>query len=145
MQAAPVSTFLAHQWHCDHFGHLNARHYAAAFDDAVFIFWNQLGLVIPGPGEAGQIPVTAKLGIEYLSEVTAGTVLRIGASVVRVGGKSVTIRFEMRDQPGDRLVATCETVEVFFDARARCSAAIPDHLRTALENLTSAAGGQNAE
>jgi len=136
--ARPVSSFVAHQWHCDHFGHLNARHYAAAFDDAVFIFWNGLGLVVPAQGKDGTIPVTGRLTIEYLSEAVAGTVLDIFATVARVGGKSVTVRFEMRDSRADRLVARCETIEVFFDARERVSAAIPAHIRAVLEDMVAA-------
>lgn len=130
--AQPVSTFVAHQWLCDHFGHLNARHYAAAFDDAVLVFWNGMGLAVPAAGAAGAIPVTARLSIEYRSEVTAGAVLGIFAEVARIGGKSATIRFQMHERPLDRVVATCETVEVFMDALERSSAAIPDHIRAAL-------------
>jgi 2-(1,2-epoxy-1,2-dihydrophenyl)acetyl-CoA isomerase len=32
-----LTSIVAHAWHCDHFGHLNVRHYAAAFDDALFM------------------------------------------------------------------------------------------------------------
>jgi acyl-CoA thioesterase FadM len=135
--AGPVSSFVAHQWHCDHFGHLNARHYAAAFDDAVLIFWNGQGLVVPTQGEDGTIPVTGRLTIEYLSEALAGTVLDIFVKIGRVGGKSVTICFEMRDSRASRLVATCETIEVFFDARERVSAAIPAHIRASLEDMVA--------
>lgn len=132
--ARPVSSFVAHQWLCDHFGHLNARHYAAAFDDAVLVFWSAMGLVVPAPGAAGAIPVTARLAIDYHAEVLAGAVLDIDARIARIGGKSVTLRFEMRERPAGRRVASCETVEVFFDALERTSAVIPGQIRAALQD-----------
>ncbi|SIQ61485.1 (3S)-malyl-CoA thioesterase [Paracoccus thiocyanatus] len=137
MEYVPVSTWLAHQWQCDHFGHMNARHYAAAFDDAVFLFWDRMGLVVPGPGEAGVIPVTARLTIDYHLEVVAGTALNILARIDRIGGKSVTVGFEMRESRTGRPVSTCETVEVFFDAVERQSRPIPAPIREALQRAAS--------
>lgn len=57
----PVSAFLAHRWQCDHFGHLNARYYAAAFDDAVFVFWDGNGISIPAAENATNIALTIKM------------------------------------------------------------------------------------
>lgn len=129
---ATLNSLVAHQWHCDHFGHLNARHYAAAFDDALFIFWTHAGVEIPQPGQPGVIPVTAQLKIDYRSEVTAGQVLSILGQPLRIGGKSVTLALTMQEATTGRIAATCEVVEVFFDALARQSAPVPDHVRAAL-------------
>lgn len=130
---ATLNSLVAHQWHCDHFGHLNARHYAAAFDDALFIFWTHAGVEIPQPGQPGVIPVTAQLKIDYRSEVTAGQVLSILGQPLRIGGKSVTLALTMQEAATGRITATCEVVEVFFDALARQSAPVPDHVRAALQ------------
>ncbi|REG34070.1 acyl-CoA thioester hydrolase [Paracoccus versutus] len=129
----PLNAVVAHRWHCDHFGHLNARHYAAAFDDAIFIFWSQAGVEVPPPGQPGVIPVTAQLKIEYRSEVTAGEVLAISGQPARIGGKSVTLALTMQEAATGRTVATCEVVEVFFDALARQSVPVPDPVRVALQ------------
>lgn len=128
-----LNSMVAHQWQCDHFGHLNARHYAAAFDDALFIFWSHGGVVIPDQGQPGTIPVTAKLAIEYQSEVKAGEVLHIEGQPIRIGAKSVTLALTMREAVTGRTVATAEVVEVFFDALARNSAPIPNPVRVTLE------------
>ena len=128
-----LNSLVAHQWQCDHFGHMNARHYASAFDDALFIFWSHAGVVIPDRGQPGTIPVTAQLKIDYLSEVKAGEILHIEGSPVRIGGKSVTLDLTMREAATGRTVATAEVVEVFFDAIARSSAPIPSDVRAALE------------
>lgn len=129
----PLGAIVAHAWQCDHFGHLNARQYAAAFDDALFIFWAHIGVVIPDHGQPGTIPVSAQLKIDYLSEVKAGEVLQIDGQPTRIGGKSVTLTLTMRELRGGRTVATAEVVEVFFDALARNSAPIPDQVRSALQ------------
>lgn len=129
----PLNSVVAHQWHCDHFGHLNARHHAAAFDDAIFIFWTHAGVEIPPPGQPGVIPVSAQLKIDYRSEVMAGQILQISGQPVRIGGKSVTLALTMQEMTTGRTVATCEVVEVFFDALARQSAPVPDHVRAALQ------------
>ena len=34
---------VVHPWHHDHFGHMNVRHYAPFFDDAVYHMWTLLG------------------------------------------------------------------------------------------------------
>ena len=128
-----LSSLVAHAWHCDHFGHVNARHYAAAFDDALFIFWSHAGVQIPGPGQPGTIPVTAQLKIDYRVEIKAGEILHIEGQPARIGSKSVTLALTMREAATGRIAATCEVVEVFFDALARDSAPIPDPIRARLK------------
>ena len=130
-----LTSIVAHQWQCDHFGHLNSRHYAAAFDDALFIFWGRLGMVPPALGQPGVMPVTAELKISYRSEAGTGTVARLTGRPLRVGTKSATLAFEMAEEGRGRLLASCEAVEVFFDMQARESRPIPDPLRQALTGL----------
>ncbi|MCW2239416.1 acyl-CoA thioesterase [Azospirillum canadense] len=134
-----LNSIVAHQWHCDHFGHLNSRHYAAAFDDALFLFWGQLGAIIPGRDEAGTIPVTAEMRTTFQSETLVGTIANLRGRVLRVGGKSVSLRLEMVEAQSDRPLATCEVVEVFFDMQARESRPIPDALRDRLLAAVDAA------
>lgn len=130
-----LSSIVAHQWQCDHFGHLNVRHYAAAFDDAIFILWQRLGAVIPAPGCAGTMPVTAEARTSFASETLAGTIANVHGSILRVGNKSATFRLDMTEERTKRLLASCEIVEVFFDAQARQSRPIPDDLRQRLQAM----------
>lgn len=126
-----------HQWQCDHYGHVNTRAYAAAFDDAIFAFWSRTR----DPSAGSAIPVTAEMKTAFVSEAAAGTVFAVRGSVVRVGTRSVTLRLEMSAvEPAGRLLASCDVVEVFFDPVERRSAAIPDGLRAHLTALLSAAG-----
>lgn len=122
-----VSAVVAHQWHCDHFGHMNVRHYAAAFDDATFLFWAAMG---HRHAEGVPIPVTLETATSFRSEVRAGAALCIGVEVTKVGTKSVGLQFQMRC--GIEVMAACKVVEVFMDPTTRQSCAIPDDLRAAL-------------
>jgi acyl-CoA thioester hydrolase len=126
--SAPVLTVVFHNWHCDHFGHVNVRHYAAAFDDAIFAFWS-----IMGAAKSGIVPVTAQQTTSFSSEVQAGDVVEITAAITRLGGKSATVQLTMQDAASQALRATCEVVEVFFDMDTRQSAPLPQDVRTALE------------
>src|SRR5262245_36705108 len=127
-----LSSMVVHQWQCDHFGHLNVRHYGAAFDDAVFIFWQRLGAEIPALGAPGSRPVTAEVKTSFVSEAMPGTIARVNGRVLRVGNKSATLGLEMTDERTGRRLASCEVVEVFFDMQARQSRPIPEALRARL-------------
>lgn len=134
-EAIALTAGVFHQWHCDHFGHVNTRAYAAAFDDAIFAFWTGLR----DPGEGAAIPVTAEMKTAFLAEAEAGTVFGVRGEVIRVGEKSATLRLEMTATgPEARLLATCDVVEVFFDPAQRRSAAIPEELRARLAPMLSA-------
>lgn len=134
--AREITAFVAHGWLCDHFGHLNVRHYAAAFDDATFVFWGGLGF---RPGDGRPMPVTLEVKTGFRHETRAGTIARISAEVTKVGQTSVGLRFEMRDDDAT-LLAVCEVVEVFMDPASRQSCAIPPPLRAALTALQPPAG-----
>ncbi|MEC9199220.1 MAG: thioesterase family protein [Pseudomonadota bacterium] len=126
--SAPVLTAVFHNWHCDHFGHVNVRHYAAAFDDAIFAFWTRMGA-----DKTGIVPVTAQQTTSFSSEVQAGDVVEITAAITRLGGKSATVQLTMQDAASQEPRATCEVVEVFFDMDTRQSAPMPQAVRIALE------------
>jgi acyl-CoA thioester hydrolase len=127
-----LTTAIVHQWQCDHFGHLNVRHYAALFDDAVFILWNRHGR----RAQDEIVPVTAELRLGFRSEVVAGTVVTIRSRIDRVGTKSVQVHFDMVDDRTNQVFATCDTVEVFFNRTSRKSEHIPEPVR---ESLTARA------
>ncbi|NIE73397.1 hypothetical protein F3J45_02815 [Pantoea sp. Ap-967] len=133
--ALPVSAAVVHPWHCDHFGHMNTRHYAALFDDAIFLFWNQMGADAP----AQVVPVTAQMTTAFLLEAIAGTCVAIEAQVSRIGSKSAGLRFALKASRTDTVLATCDVVEVFFDTATRSSQPIPANIRHTLEALSTEA------
>ncbi len=123
-----LTRIVVHQWQCDHFGHMNVRHYAAIFDDAIFVFWNEHR----STADDRIVPVTAEIRIGFRSEVLAGTIAKVRSRVERLGSKSVTLLLEMADARSDQLLATCEVVEVFFNAQSRQSEQIPEPIRKSL-------------
>ena len=121
---------VAHPWLADVMGHMTTRHYVAMFDDASYHFlftvfgWSGS---TDETGERGWVDVRHL--IEYQAEVSAGQVLEIRAHLVKIGGKSITIRYEMINLGDDEVAATLECVCVLFDMNARKALIIPDQLR----------------
>lgn len=112
---------VAHTWMCDHLGHLNTRHYTAAFDDAMQHFFSILGYKRdPGYGWAD-----VKHQIEYLSEIRPGELIHVECALIRVGKKAVT--YEQRLVLTDKMeVAAKNTAtSVLFDIGARVAVEAP--------------------
>ena len=118
--------------HCDHFGHFNVRYYAHAFDDASFHLWSRSGVDQPTLLAAGVAMVTARNTVNFLHELTAGDLYVVESGITRVGGKSVGHLHRMRNANTGVLCASMESVDVFFDTRARVSTAMPADLRARL-------------
>ncbi len=137
-EAPTVATGVVHPWHHDHFGHMNVRHYAPFFDDAIYHFWTRLGAPYSEMlDKFGVHTVTAKATTSFIKELTAGDLLAIDARVTRIGGKRATFLLTMRHADTGETHATYEVVEVFFDPKTRGSTEIPTSLRTLLEDATS--------
>jgi acyl-CoA thioester hydrolase len=121
--------------HCDAYGHLNVRYYAAFFDDAAWHIPRMAGLSLDEIRASGLGTVVATLAIDFLHELRAGQLLLVKGAVTRVGAKSFS--HEMRLYEADSMThcATQKTVEVCFDTRARRSAPFPDEVRDKLAQL----------
>lgn len=122
-------TGVVHPWLCDAMGHLTTRHYMAMFDDASY---RLLYEVLDYAGSSGEFEglgwADVKHQIEYKQEVRAGTLVEVRGEVRRLGTKSITAYYELRDV-GGTVAATMEGVTAFFDLRARKALAIPDGMR----------------
>ena len=125
---------VVHPWHHDHFGHMNVRHYAPFFDDAVYHMWTRLGLpystMIP---RHGVHTVTAQATTGFVKELSAGDLIMVDGVVSRVGGKSCSFHLRMLNADTGEVHATYDLVEVFFDPKTRTSAQMPDGVRSRLE------------
>ena len=125
-----VNKAVAHPWMCDVIGHLTTRHYVAMFDDASYHFlfavfgWSGS---TDETGERGWVDV--RHVIEYKAEVSAGSLLEIRACLLKIGGKSITIRYEMVNLGSGEVAATLECVCVLFDMKARKALLLTDQLR----------------
>jgi len=120
-------------WHCDHYGHMNARWYLHHFDDAGFHLWTVVGCSHAEMRDRGVETVVAQNTINYVKEMTAGELLVIHSGFRRLGNKSVTHSHRMLNADTGVLHATLDSVEVFFDSKARSSTVMPDWVRRRLE------------
>jgi len=131
---------VVHPWHHDHFGHMNVRHYAPFFDDATYHFWTVVGLpysvMLP---EHGVHTVSAQATTNFIQELVAGDLVQIDGAVTRIGGKSVTLHLRMHHADTEKLHATYDLTEVFFNPETRRSATIPEDVRARLETYLIAA------
>ena len=118
--------------HCDHYGHMNVRHYAAFFDDAGWHLLSRAGLSLTEIRSRGLGSVVATLTIDFHHELTAGQLILITGGFTRVGTKSVGSEMRLYDADSMTHCATQKTTEVCFDTRARKSAPWPDDIRARL-------------
>ena len=73
--------------------------------------------------------------IDYKAEVLPGDLLEVRAALTRIGGKSLTVAYEMINLGNGEVAATLECVMVLFDWQKRKSVTIPDDLRAKAESF----------
>jgi acyl-CoA thioester hydrolase len=117
---------------CDHYGHLNVRHYAALFNDAAWQMMTLGGISMADLKARGLGTVVATLTIDFHQEVTAGALVLIRGAITKVGGKSLAHELRLYEIGTMTHCATQKSVEVCFDMTARASTPFPDDLRTTL-------------
>ena len=118
--------------HCDVYGHMNVRHYAACFDDAGWHMLATAGVSLADLHARGLGSVVATLTIDFHHELRAGQLILVTGAFTKVGHKSFS--YEMRLYESDSMThcATQKTVEVCFDTTARRSAALPADVQSKL-------------
>jgi len=118
--------------HCDAYGHMNVRHYAAMFDEAGWHILARAGVSLTDLRGRGLGSVVASLTIDFHHELTAGQLVVVTGAFTRAGGKSFA--YEMRLYEADSMThcATQKTVEVCFDTAKRASVLLPDDVRQAI-------------
>lgn len=124
--------------HCDAYGHMNVRHYAAFFDEAGWHILAKAGVSLSDLRAQGLGSVVATLTIDFHHELTAGQLTVVQGALATVGEKSFS--YEMRLFEADSMThcATQKTVEVCFDTAARKSAPLPVEVRRQLQTALAA-------
>lgn len=110
---------------CDIIGHLTTRHYTAMFDDASYHLVHASGLSITE--ETGFVDV--QLTLNFVSELRAGALFYIRSGYTKIGNSSFTALHQMFNCDDDSLVATEESVSVFFDMKARKAIPLSDDFK----------------
>src|ERR671912_129941 len=95
--------------HCDLYGHMNVRHYAAFFDDAGFQIMGKAGVSLTDLRARGLGSVVASLTIDFHNELTAGQLVLITGAITRVGQKSAMSEMRLYDPDSMTHCATQKT------------------------------------
>ncbi len=134
-----VHKSIAHPWQCDIMGHMTTRFYTAMFDDSSYHFLHHLLGWTSAKDPTGRLGwVDARHTINYTAEVDAGDLLEVRAELTRVGGKSMTISYEMINLGSGDVAATLEGIVVLFDLEKRCAVTIPDDIRKTAQSHVKA-------
>ena len=125
---------VAHPWQCDFLGHLTTRFYTALFDDASYHFLYEVFGWTGSSDDEGKLGwVDVRHVTNYQAEVPAGGLLEVSACLTKIGTKSITFLYEMKNLGSGDIAASLESVCVLFDLEERVAVAIPAALREKAE------------
>ena len=125
-----VQKSVAHPWMCDVLGHMTTRHYIAMFDDAAYhMLYNVFGWSGSSDDESKIAWADVNHIIDYKSEVSAGDILEIEAKLTKIGNKSITIYYKMKNLGKNEVAASLQVISVLFDLKSRESIEISEELK----------------
>ena len=123
---------------CDHYGHMNVRHYAVFFDEAGWHMLTRAGISLTDLRARGLGTVVATLTIDFHHEMKAGQLALIKGAFTRVGDKSFSYELRLYEVDSMTHCATQKTVEICFDTEKRASTRFPDDIRAKLAAMVTA-------
>ncbi len=121
----------------DMMGHLNNAKYVTYLEEgrvAYFQKFPELDFTVGHP-ERGDSVIVADLKLQYRSPAYMNETLFVLLRTREIKRSSFVIEYEIREEKTDRLVATAETVMVYFDYKAKKSREIPEALRKRFEAI----------
>ena len=125
-----VQKSVAHPWMCDVLGHMTTRHYVAMFDDAAYhMLYEVFGWTGSSDDDNKIAWADVNHAIDYKSEVSAGDILEIEAKLTKIGNKSITIYYEMKNLGKNEVAASLQVISVLFDLELRESVKISEELK----------------
>jgi acyl-CoA thioester hydrolase len=124
--------------HCDHIGHMNIAAYGAKFDEAIWVFFCEIGLTPSYLRGESHGMAGVQQNLTYMKELFAGDVIEIRSFVEEVSQKRLRVRHEMRNIETGELAAACDLTAVHLDKRAHKACDLPAAVRTAAEALLAA-------
>ena len=125
-----VQKSVAHPWMCDVLGHMTTRHYVAMFDDAAYhMLYNVFGWTGSSDDDNKIAWADVQHIIDYKAEVSVGDILEIESKLTKIGNKSITIHYEMKNLGNNDIAATLQVICVLFDLETRQSVAMSDELK----------------
>ncbi len=119
--------------HCDGYGHMNVRHYAAFFDDAGWHMLAMAGISLSEIRRRGLGTVMATLTIDFHHEIVAGQLALVRGAFTRVGTKSFAYELRLYEADSMKHCATEKAVEVCFNTRERRGVPLPEDMLAKLK------------
>ena len=130
---------------CDPLGHVNNAKYLTYLEQARIVLWGrQLGWTSrrSAVGEPrGEGFILARAEIDFRAQAHDGDALEVRLWLDGFGRSTARYGYEVVDLGGNRVVATAQTVQVWFDYDTGASVPIGDDLRTKLETPVGTVDG----
>jgi acyl-CoA thioester hydrolase len=120
-------------------GHMNASHYIAAFDQAMWHLVLQLGFLPSWIPERRQGWADVRYVVNFKNELHAGQLFSIESSVVRIGNSSLVSAHRLSEAESGTVAAEIEMTSIYFDLEKRISRELPPNIRQAAQRML--AGG----
>jgi acyl-CoA thioester hydrolase len=120
---------------CDLLGHMNVQHYLAAVSNGMFALMIHFGL---SPDEIRRRQISfavVRTEADFHCELRPGDIVVLESTVVRLGGKSVAFRHQLKNAATDETAMTVEFKCVLLDLATRRATALPDDVRVAVARL----------
>jgi acyl-CoA thioester hydrolase len=116
----------------DAMGHINNAVYVTYLEVARQEYWRTLD----GTQDYKRVPfILAHITIDFRSEALVNETLLLGCRCVKIGAKSFTFEYEIRERATGRLSVEATTVQVCYDYSTKTTIAVPAELRRAIEQL----------
>jgi len=110
-------------------GHVNNARYLTYFEHARANYLVKLGLFAKGQSFLDLGVIVADAQVTFVAPIFWGMDVRIAAGVTRLGNKSMSMAYSIRDAASGQVLATGSTTLVTFDYHQERSIPIPDTWR----------------
>lgn len=113
-------------------GHMYFANYLVFADEAMSVYWRELGWGFDDMETAPSYTFTVNANVDYVSECLAFDELLIRVGFSRLGNSSADTSFELYNQRSGEVAARGSFTHVFVDKQTRKSCPMPTQLRDAI-------------
>jgi acyl-CoA thioester hydrolase len=129
---------MVYPWQCDHMGHMNVMWYAGKFDEASWQALARLGVTRAYMRERNCMMAAVQQDTSYKRELRAGDILTVRTRIHEIGGKTVRLFHEMKNDGTGEVAATSAITGIHIDRATRRPCPFPDDLLRAMHHRVAA-------